>query len=213
MRMSVFRMSKFNWLNKFIVIIKKNIGPWVTVAAFVLIMVALIQRSLIRRAIAKRSRNRSKRRFSQKLSMRARKSRLMCRLKLQQGYENVIAKQYNRASSPSVPCRDEAAILLLEFSVGLVGDGSHLHRRMVGHSSIWVGQVGLAGRYMNFPKQIVGSVYEGQWVSDKACGKGRLTHADGDIYEGQWSNDKANGFGTYLHNNGARYIGTWKDDK
>lgn len=30
------------------------------------------------------------------------------------------------------------------------------------------------------------SVYEGEWVNDKACGRGKLIHADGDIYEGEW---------------------------
>lgn len=32
-------------------------------------------------------------------------------------------------------------------------------------------------------------------------------HADGDIYEGEWLEDKANGKGTYTHVNGARYEG------
>ena len=48
-----------------------------------------------------------------------------------------------------------------------------------------------------------GSVYEGYWQNDKACGKGKLVHADGDVYEGEWLNDKANGEGRYIHNNGA----------
>ena len=30
------------------------------------------------------------------------------------------------------------------------------------------------------------SRYEGEWVEDKANGKGKLIHADGDIYEGEW---------------------------
>jgi hypothetical protein len=38
-------------------------------------------------------------------------------------------------------------------------------------------------------------------------------HADGDIYEGQWVNDKAEGKGTYSHANGAYYEGDWIDDK
>lgn len=46
-------------------------------------------------------------------------------------------------------------------------------------------------------------MYEGNWSNDKACGKGKLIHADGDVYEGEWLNDKANGYGKYLHNNGA----------
>jgi len=28
---------------------------------------------------------------------------------------------------------------------------------------------------------------------------------DGDIYDGDWLNDKASGKGTYYHNNGAKY--------
>jgi len=40
-----------------------------------------------------------------------------------------------------------------------------------------------------------------------------LYHADGDIYEGDWLDDKANGKGTYTHANGAKYVGQWKDDK
>ena len=40
-----------------------------------------------------------------------------------------------------------------------------------------------------------------------------MTHADGDIYEGEWLDDKANGKGTYYHINGAKYEGEWKDDK
>jgi len=32
-----------------------------------------------------------------------------------------------------------------------------------------------------------------------ANGKGRLIHADGDVYEGNWLNDKAHGRGVYIH--------------
>jgi hypothetical protein len=38
-------------------------------------------------------------------------------------------------------------------------------------------------------------------------------HADGDVYEGEWVNDKADGKGTYSHANGAYYEGNWLDDK
>ena len=47
--------------------------------------------------------------------------------------------------------------------------------------------------------------YEGQWIKDKSCGKGKLIHADGDLYEGDWVDDKANGKGVYIHINGAKY--------
>lgn len=58
-----------------------------------------------------------------------------------------------------------------------------------------------------------GSVYEGMWKEDKACGKGKLTHADGDIYDGDWKDDKANGFGVYTHSNGSRYAQIDQDTK
>jgi len=58
-----------------------------------------------------------------------------------------------------------------------------------------------------------GSVYEGNWVKDKACGKGTLTHADGDVYVGEWLDDKAHGYGVYTHANGTQYKGNWKEDK
>ena len=37
-------------------------------------------------------------------------------------------------------------------------------------------------------------------------------HADGDVYEGEWVDDKANGKGKYFHANGANYDGEWKND-
>jgi hypothetical protein len=42
---------------------------------------------------------------------------------------------------------------------------------------------------------------------------GRLIHADGDVYEGDWLDDKAHGRGFYTHTDGSRYEGEWKDDK
>ena len=35
--------------------------------------------------------------------------------------------------------------------------------------------------------------------NDKACGKGRLFHADGDIFEGMFINNEANGLGVYTN--------------
>ena len=35
---------------------------------------------------------------------------------------------------------------------------------------------------------------------------------DGDVYNGEWLNDKANGKGKYIHLSGANYEGDWKDD-
>jgi len=36
-----------------------------------------------------------------------------------------------------------------------------------------------------------------------ANGIGRLIHADGDVYEGEWLEDKAHGKGKYIHMDGA----------
>ena len=33
-------------------------------------------------------------------------------------------------------------------------------------------------------------MYEGEWKSDKAHGKGKYTHMDGAVYEGDWLEDK-----------------------
>ena len=43
------------------------------------------------------------------------------------------------------------------------------------------------------------SYYDGEWVKDKAWGKGKLVHIDGDTYDGEWVDDTANGFGIYIH--------------
>jgi len=40
-----------------------------------------------------------------------------------------------------------------------------------------------------------------------------LIHADGDVYEGDWVNDKAQGRGTYEHMDGAKYVGEWREDR
>ena len=57
-----------------------------------------------------------------------------------------------------------------------------------------------------------GARYEGEWLQNKAHGKGKFFHVDGDVFDGQWLDDKANGHGLYIHVNGARYEGEWKDD-
>ena len=41
-----------------------------------------------------------------------------------------------------------------------------------------------------------------------ANGKGRLVHADGDVYEGDWIDDKAHGKGKYTQL-GVTYEGEW----
>ena len=37
------------------------------------------------------------------------------------------------------------------------------------------------------------NIYEGEWLDDKANGKGKYTHIDGTTYDGEWKNDKQNG--------------------
>ena len=34
-----------------------------------------------------------------------------------------------------------------------------------------------------------GGKYEGEWLNNRANGKGQFWHADGDIYEGNWKDD------------------------
>ena len=45
-----------------------------------------------------------------------------------------------------------------------------------------------------------------------ANGIGRLIHSDADVYEGDWLNDKAHGKGVYNSANGSSYIGEWQND-
>ena len=49
-----------------------------------------------------------------------------------------------------------------------------------------------------------GNVYEGEWRDDRACGKGKLVHANGDVYDGDWRDDMANGYGIYTHASGSK---------
>ena len=54
-----------------------------------------------------------------------------------------------------------------------------------------------------------GSKYEGMWRNDKACGKGRMTHANGDIYEGNFEKGKRHGYGVYSAHDHTVYEGEW----
>lgn len=54
-----------------------------------------------------------------------------------------------------------------------------------------------------------GDKYEGEWLRDKANGKGKFWHSDGDYYEGLWLDDKAHGQGLYTSANGSSYLGEW----
>lgn len=57
-----------------------------------------------------------------------------------------------------------------------------------------------------------GSRYEGFWKDGKACGPGRLIHANGDCYEGLWKDGQACGQGVYVHADSSRYIGEFYAD-
>lgn len=37
-------------------------------------------------------------------------------------------------------------------------------------------------------------------------------HGVGDVYDGEWIDDKANGKGMYIHMDESTYIGDWIDD-
>ena len=40
-----------------------------------------------------------------------------------------------------------------------------------------------------------------------------MYYENGDIYEGEWIDDKANGKGIYIHAQGGKYEGEWREDK
>lgn len=58
---------------------------------------------------------------------------------------------------------------------------------------------------------MVGDVYEGSWLNDKAHGHGTYTHTDGTRYVGEWADDKQNGRGTEEWSDGSTYTGQYKD--
>ena len=57
-----------------------------------------------------------------------------------------------------------------------------------------------------------GSMYVGQWSSDKREGTGRLVFACGDVYEGEVVKESLHGSGTYTHSNGDVYTGEFADN-
>ena len=57
-----------------------------------------------------------------------------------------------------------------------------------------------------------GCKYTGYFQNDKQNIRGKMEHVDGDVYEGDWVDNKANGKGQFIHN-GIIYNGFWKDDK
>jgi hypothetical protein len=61
-------------------------------------------------------------------------------------------------------------------------------------------------------KLINGDIYEGDWESDRKCGRGKSCYASGNIFEGDWKDDYRNGHGICKYPNGDVYDGDWKDD-
>jgi hypothetical protein len=57
-----------------------------------------------------------------------------------------------------------------------------------------------------------GSKFKGFFESNKVCGWGFYTHADGDVFTGQFVNDHSQGFGIFRNPNGANYVGFWMDN-
>jgi len=60
--------------------------------------------------------------------------------------------------------------------------------------------------------QIPGTLYEGEWKSNKRHGVGCLVWGNDDRYIGDWQQDCKNGHGFMLWTNGDRYDGWWKSD-
>ena len=59
-----------------------------------------------------------------------------------------------------------------------------------------------------------GAVYKGERSKEGLReGKGIQLWEDGSKYEGEWLNDKAHGKGTYQTIYGAKYAGDWKEDE
>jgi len=56
-----------------------------------------------------------------------------------------------------------------------------------------------------------GNVYDGEWMEDMRHGRGTLTYFSGEVYTGEWLNDKKHGQGTMTYSNGATYVGQWEE--
>ncbi|KAG4097029.1 hypothetical protein H8356DRAFT_1677673 [Neocallimastix lanati (nom. inval.)] len=66
------------------------------------------------------------------------------------------------------------------------------------------------GKFVSLANQ---STYEGEWVNDEICGKGKIEYANGNSYEGDWLNNQYNGTGTYKWSDGSYYVGEWLENK
>ncbi len=58
-----------------------------------------------------------------------------------------------------------------------------------------------------------GDKYIGKFVDGKKNGKGIYTWSNGEVYNGEWVNDKLTGSGTYTFKNGDVYNGEWANNK
>ena len=56
-----------------------------------------------------------------------------------------------------------------------------------------------------------GNLYEGEFVSGKYQGKGKITFNDGDVYQGMFSAGKMNGDGIYTYSGGNSYSGSFSN--
>lgn len=50
-------------------------------------------------------------------------------------------------------------------------------------------------------------MYEGEWLDDKAHGKGVYLHKDGSSYTGEWFEDMQHGYGIEKWADGSSYEG------
>ena len=57
-----------------------------------------------------------------------------------------------------------------------------------------------------------GTEYIGNFKNNKPDGYGQLTQENGEIYQGEWKEGKINGHGTRFHKNGDKYIGNYVDN-
>ena len=58
-----------------------------------------------------------------------------------------------------------------------------------------------------------GDCYEGDFVADRATGRGKYSKRNGDVYEGEYVNDKKHGYGTYCYASGEKYEGCYTEGK
>ena len=56
----------------------------------------------------------------------------------------------------------------------------------------------------------VARIYDGEWISHKMDGQGKLTLPDGTMYKGGWKNNLMDGQGKYTWANRNVYKGDWK---